>query len=136
MFAAKSKAFRARLHLQEHEVRVLQGWATMHCAMHTIFRSDRGATVLVGLRAAPQTSQSFARTIRSALRRAAVPTTGLRGHWLFLISEPEAISLCLDAQEARPGNPRASPPSVAGDLTRPAGARAHDGDDTRVIALG
>ena len=58
--------------------------------------------MLVALRATPQTSASFARTIRNALRRTGVSTAGLRGHWLFLVSEREAISICLGSAELPP----------------------------------
>ena len=98
----------------------------MNCALSSMFRSDRGATVLVGLRAAPQSSSSFARTIRSALRRAAVPTTGLRGHWLFLISEQEAIPICLGTSDILPDAPHAP---------RYAAAKADDNSDVRVVNL-
>ena len=84
---ATSKAFRARLELRDHEVPILQMWAARHCALHACFRSDRGTIVLVALRAAPQTSASFGRTIRSALRRRGVSTSGLRGRWLCCITE-------------------------------------------------
>ena len=102
-----SKAFRATLALKDHEVLVLQRWASLNCALHACFRSDRGITVLVALRSSPQTSASFARTIRNALRRCGISTAGLRGHWLFLISEREAISLCVGNAELPPEPPRA-----------------------------
>ena len=88
-----SKAFRAMLELRENEIPVLQMWAARHCALHACFRSDRGTIVLVALRATPQTSASFGRTIRNALRRCGVPTSGLRGRWLSCITEREAISV-------------------------------------------
>ena len=93
----QSKAFRARLQLPDHELSILDKWAKRNCALHSMFSaSDRGrGTVLIGLRAAPQSSASFARTIRSALRRFGVSTSSLRGHWLSCITEREAISVCL-----------------------------------------
>ena len=91
-----SKAFRARLRLRDHEVSILERWAARNFALHAIFDSDgQRATVLIGLGAAPQTSVSFARTIRNALRRLGVSTVGLRGHWCFFVSEREAISVCV-----------------------------------------
>ena len=102
-----SKAFRAKLELNDHEVEILQMWAERNCALHSCFRSDRGTTVLVALRSSRQCSASFARTVRNALRRCGISTTGLRGHWLFLISEREAISLCVGNAELPPEPPRA-----------------------------
>ena len=129
----KSKAFRARLQLPDHEVSILQRWATRNCALHATFCSDRGATVLVGLRAVPQTSSSFARTIRNALRRAAVSTSGLRGHWLFLISEREAISLCVGVTEPLPEAPRRAEEDRR-HSGRPSPQSEDDADD-RVVEL-
>ena len=94
-----SKAFRARLELRDNEVPVLQMWAVRHCALHACFRSDRGTIVLVALRAAPQTSASFGRTIRNALRRCGVSSAGLRGHWFSCITVREVISVCLSTAE-------------------------------------
>ena len=76
--------------------------------------------MLVALRSAPQSSSSFARTLRNALRRFGVPTAGLRGHWLFLITEREAMSVCVGNAELPTEPPRAPsgrpPPSpTAGD---------------------
>ena len=131
----RSKAFRACLALRDHEVGALQQWAARSCALHAVFRSERGSTVLVGLRASPQTSASFARTLRSALRKCAVPTSGLRGRWVFLLSEREAISLCLDNSDVLLGNPQLALRAAAGDTTPRAAARADDGDDTRLVTL-
>ena len=103
---ATSKAFRAKLKLNDHEVEMLQMWAERNCALHSCFRSDRGTTVLVALRSSRQCSASFARTIRNALRRCGISATGLRGHWLFLISEREAISLCVGNAQLPPEPPR------------------------------
>ena len=119
--STQSKAFRARLQLPDHEIPILDKWCQRNCALHAIFSaSDRGrGTVIIGLRAVPQTSASFARTLRSALRKFGVSTAGLRGHWLFLITEREAISVCAGNAEF-PSEPRATferpPPSpTAGD---------------------
>ena len=95
-----SKAFRARLQLPQHEIPILEKWCRRNCALHRIFSSDRGmGTVLIGLRAIPQSSSSFARTLRSALRKFGVSTAGLRGHWLVVIDEREAIAVCLASAE-------------------------------------
>ena len=55
--------------------------------------------MLIGLRSVPQSSSSFARTLRSALRNFGVSTAGLRGHWLVVIDEREAIAVCLASAE-------------------------------------
>lgn len=125
-----SKAFRARLPLRDHEVPILQLWAERNCALHSCFRSDRGITVLVALRAAPQTSASFSRTVRNALRRFGVPTAGLRGHWLFLTTEREAISVCVGNAALPPAPPRAP----SGRHPRMASPTAGDSEE-RVVEL-
>ena len=118
---ATSKAFRALLQLREHEVLSLQRWAMANCAMHATFASDRGAVVIVCLRDTRRTSASFSRTLRAAMQKLVIPTSGLRGHWLHLISEAEAVSLCSPAINA-------GAPLVAS-------ARAHDEADVRVVQL-
>ena len=127
---ATSKAFRARLPLRDHKVPILQLWPERNCALHSWFRSDRGITVLVALRAAPQTSASFSRTIRNALHQFGVPTAGLRGHWLFLITEREAISVCVENAELPPEPPRAA----SGRHPRMASPTAGDSEE-RVVEL-
>ena len=117
---ATSKAFRARLELRDHEVPILQCWASRCCALHACFRSGRGTTVLVALRAAPQTAASFARTIRSALRRTGVSTARIRGHWLFLITPNEAISVCVGNTELPPDPPRSVESAIVDDHDRDA----------------
>ena len=100
-----SKAFRAQLQLQDHEISIVQRWASVNCALYALVRLDRGAIVLVGSRSSPQTSVSFARTLRNVLRRAAASTTGLRGHWLFLTSERKAYSQCVVSSQLSLGAP-------------------------------
>ena len=132
--AATSKAFRARLQLHDHELLALQNWAMSNCALHSLFRSG-GATVLVALRAAPQTSSSFARTLRGALRRRGFCTTGLRGRWLFLISEREAISSCVGtATELLLEAPAPAREEESRTLARLESPSAQDTDD-RVVQL-
>ena len=131
---ATSKAFRARLELRDHEVPILQMWAARHCALHACFRSDRGTIVLVALRAAPQTSASFGRTIRSALRRRGVSTSGLRGRWLCCITERKCISVCLGAAElALPEAPQRT--EEQRNRGRPPPSPTADGSDARVVEL-
>ena len=104
---AASKAFRATLNLPGHELSLVERWAEKNCALHALFPSDRGrGAVLIGLRSVPQTSSSFARTIRNALCRFGVATAGLRGHWLFRISRKEALSVCLGSAELSIEAPR------------------------------
>ena len=102
---------------------MLQMWAARHCALHTCFRSDR-TIVLVALRAEPQTSASFGRTIRNALRRCGVSTSGLRGRWLCCITEREAIAVCLDTAEL-------APPEAPHRVASPTA----DDSDARVVEL-
>ena len=92
--------------------------------------SDRRGTVLIGLRAVPQTSASFARSIRNALRNFGVSTSGLRGHWLVLISEREAIAVILASAE-RPVEERVR---TSGRQT-PMTATTVDDSDAKVVEL-
>ena len=130
-----SKAFRAKLELRDHEVPILQRWASMNCALHTCFRSDRGTTVLVALRSTPQTSASFARTIRNALRRCGVSTAGLRGHWLFLISPEEVISVCVGNAELPPERPRVAEQRCTSGRRPPPMSPSVEDRDAKVVEL-
>ena len=132
---ATSKAFRARLELRDNEVPVLQMWATRHCELHTCFRSDRGTIVLVALRSAPQTSASFGRTIRNALRRCGVSTSGLRGCWLCCITEREAISVCLGAAELAPPEAPQRAEEQRRIRPRPPPSPNADDSDAKVVEL-
>ena len=66
-----SKAFRCAFPggLRDDQVSSMRRWADLHCAQSSIFRDDLGNVVLVGLKDEFRTSASFARTIRTALRR-------------------------------------------------------------------
>ena len=92
----------------------------VNCAMHAAFRSDQGAVVIVCLCDTRRTNASFSRTLRAVMQKLAIPTSGLRGQWLHLISEAEAIALCSPAISGVP------PPVV--------GAQAND-KDVRVVHL-
>ena len=92
---ATSKSFRCNLgRLREHEAVNIQRYAARTCALSTVFRSDRGSTVLVAMKDNARTSKSFARTIRAAMRTMGVATSGLRGVWCTLLVEAEALALC------------------------------------------
>ena len=128
-----SKAFRGTFDLRDHEVPVLQMWAARHCALHACFRSDRGTTVLVALRAAPQSSASFGRTIRNALRRCGVSTSGFRGRWLCCITEREAVSVCLGTAERALSETPQCTEEQRRNPGRPPSSRT--ADDERVVEL-
>ena len=121
-----SKAFRARLvGLGEHEVARLGAWVRNNCALHALFPSDCGTAVLVCLRDTRRTSASFARSLRAVLQKLAIPTSGLRGHWLHLISAEEACAIC-----------RARGTAIALGPPAHAESSGQDGEeDTRVVAL-
>ena len=131
-----SKAFRCTLPggLRDDQVSNIRQWAYLRCAQSGIFREDRGSVILVGLKDQLRTSASFARTIRTALRRLCVDVP-LRGRWCTLITPSEAISICASDGAARGA---ALPP--AGDAVD-TGARQRfasprdDDDDVRVVAL-
>ena len=124
-----SKAFRCALPtLRDHEVTHLSKWAVLHCSQSSIFRGEHGSVVLVGLKDEFRTSASFARTVRTALRRLCIDVP-LRGRWCTLITQAEALSIFArgaapgDAVDAgaRPGERSASP--------------REDDTDVRVVAL-
>ena len=98
----------------------LQRWAMANCSMHAMLASDRGTVVIVCLRDRRRTSASFSRTLRAVMQQLAIPTSGLRGQWLNLISEAEAIALCS--------------PAVSGGAPAVASAHTH-GEDVRVVQL-
>ena len=132
-----SKAFRCALPtLRDDQVKNLARWAVLHCAQSSIFRGERGSVVLVGLKDEFRTSASFARTVRTALRRLCIDVA-LRGRWCTLITPREALTICASDCASRAA---ALPP--AGDAVdagaRPAErfASPHEDDrDVRVIAL-
>ena len=89
-----SKAFRCALPaLRDDQLTHLARWAALHCAQSGIFRGERGSVVLVGLKERLRTSASFARTVRTALRRLCIDVP-LRGRWCTLITPNEAMSIC------------------------------------------
>ena len=69
-----SKAFRCTIPgLRDVEARHVRRWAELHCAQSALFRNANGSVVLEGLK-----DESFARTVRTALRRMAI-VVPLRG---------------------------------------------------------
>ena len=90
-----SKAFRCTLPgVRDDQVSTLRRWFELHCAQSTVFRSERGCIVLVGLKDEFRTSASFARTVRTALRRLCIHVP-LRGRWCSLLTTREALSICM-----------------------------------------
>ena len=92
--AATSKAFRAKLHLSEHDASKLQLWAKRNCAISNIFIGPRNATILIALKDRPRSAASFARSVRAALNNMAITSCCVRGHWVTLITEEECLKLC------------------------------------------
>ena len=130
-----SKAFRCTSPggLRDDQVSNIRQWAYLHCAQSGLFREDRGNAILVGLKGQIRTSASFARTIRTALRRFCIDVP-LRGRWCTLITPGEAIAIC-----ANDGAARGAVLPPAGDAVD-AGARQRfasprDDDDVRVVAI-
>ena len=123
-----SKAFRCAFPggLRDDQVSSMRRWADLHCAQSSIFRDDLGNVVLVGLKDEFRTSASFARTIRTALRRYCIDVP-LRGRWCSLITLREAMSICATDCGQR---------GTARDT--PAAARAEDDavdEDIRIVTL-
>ena len=127
-----SKAFRCTLPmLRDDQIINLRRWADLHCAQSIVFRADHGSVVFCGLKDEFRTSASFARTIRTALRRLCIDVP-LRGRWCTLITPGEAIGICANDGAAR----GAVLPPAGGAVG--AGARqrcASPRDDVRVVAL-
>ena len=72
-----SKAFRCTLpRLRDDQLTNLRRWTDLHCAQSIVFRDDRGGAVFVGLKAELRTCASFARTVRTALRRLCIDAAG------------------------------------------------------------
>ena len=117
-----SKAFRCTIPgLRDDQASNLGNWAERHCAQSAVFWNEQGSVVLVALKDELRTSASFARTVRTALRRIAI-SVPLRGRWCTLVTAREVL-----AQSDRP-------PRVGRRVdSRPADDDA--GDDVRVVAL-
>ena len=112
---APSKAFRARIDLDDHEVLRVQRYTTTSCALHAMFYSERGTTILIGLRDTARSSASFARSLRWVLHRIGVSVAqALRGKRCSLISEREAVSLCVVATLVIPRDPSHTETTTAG----------------------
>ena len=122
-----SKAFRARIELGEDYARRIQEWVADHFALSAVFSSGK-ATVLVALTDRARSAASFARTLRGALKALAVPTSTrtLRGHWVSLLSEKEALLICTGSNDLAP----TAPPPPAGPMP------GLHSDEVRTIALG
>ncbi len=94
--------------------------------------------MLIGLRDELRTNASFARTVRTALRRMAI-NAPLRGRWCTLITAREVLAVVSDGATAV-GRRGAGMDSCAADpaeddaVPRPAFGSA-GGDDVRVVAL-
>ncbi len=112
-----SKGFRARLYVTDAHSNLLQCWAANNLALSSIFCSGR-STILVGLSDRARTAASFARTLRTALKRMALPTNKrtLQGHWVTLLSVQEAVALCVgQADLPAPAAPPAGAPEASND---------------------
>ena len=122
--------------VRDAQVTNLRRWADLHCAQSIVFYDDRGSVVIVGLKDEFRTCASFARTVRTALRRLCIDVS-LRERWCSLITTREALSVCA-SDGAHCG---AALPPARGDVD--AGARLaarfasprEDDTDVRVVAL-
>ncbi len=135
-----SKAFRCTIPgLRDDQASNIRRWAELHCAQSAVLQNDQGGlVVLVGLKDELRTSASFARTVRTALRRMAI-NAPLRGRWCTLITAREVLAVVSDGATAvgRRGagmDSRAADPAEDDAVPRPAFGSA-GGDDVRVVAL-
>lgn len=119
-----SKAFRCTIPgLRDVEARHVRRWAELHCAQSALFRNANGSVVLVGLKDELRTSASFARTVRTALRRMAI-VVPLRGRWLTLTTPREVLAVVYDGK------------SMLGRIDAPQTAPVSEDDpDDRIVAL-
>ena len=88
-----SKAFRATFSpaMRDDQLGHLRRWAEEHCARAVLFRDEHRAVVLLALRDKCRSGASFARTLRTALRRLAIDVP-LRGRWVSLVSAREVLA--------------------------------------------
>ena len=90
-----SKAFRCTIpSLRDDQLNNLRLWAERRCAQSALFMDEQGSVVFVALKDEFRTSASFARTVRTALRRMAVDDVRLRGKWLHLVMAREVLAMC------------------------------------------
>ena len=132
--AEVSKAFRCNLgRLQEHEALHVQTFAATTMALSAVYRSDRGSTVLVALKDNARSSQSFSRTLRYALKRMGVSTSGLRGQWCTLLTEGEVFAICRGGLDLFTGS--CDPNHAAAGDAGSRGASVGRSDD-KIVPLG
>ena len=110
-----SKAFRATIgKLTDEQISLIHRWALRTCALCSVLRGSRGSIVLVGLKDTCRSAASFARTIRTAMRGLAIPTSKtLVGHWCHIITQAEAECILLRASSEANVDPR----PASGDTT-------------------
>ncbi len=124
-----SKAFRCTIPaLRNDQASNLRRWAELHCALSAVFWNDQ-CVVLVGLKDVLRTSASFARTVRTALRRMSI-NVPLRGHWCTLTTAREVLAVVSDC--AARGARRSA---TDGFNAREAGPDTDDSDEDRVVVL-
>ncbi len=125
-----SKCFRCTIPgLRDDQLNNLRLWAERRCAQSALFRDEQGIVVFVALKDEFRTSASFARTVRTALRRMAT-VVPLRGRWCTLVSPREVLALCGDAAVS---GQRCTDADLSTRRADPAEGDA--GDDVRVVAL-
>ena len=136
-----SKAFRANVgKLTDDQISALHRWALRTCALCSLLKGSKGSIVLVGLKDTCRTAASFARTIRTAMRGLAIPTSKtLVGHWCHLITEAEVILLCTSSEpnvDARPAPSATTGGHGKGGALAESAAQAHrEQDGVRVVSL-
>ncbi len=95
-----SKAFRAVFpKLPPHMLNNIRKWADNHLALSTMFSDDTQRPVLVGLHNRARNTSSFARMLRSALEKMAMPRP--RGHFVKLLSVQEVLAVCAGGGASR-----------------------------------
>ena len=93
MTSLSSKGFRAVFpKLPSQMVDNIRKWADVNLAVSTVLSDDAQRPVLVGLYNRARNVSSFARMLRSALEKMAMPRP--RGHFVKLLSVREVLAVC------------------------------------------
>ena len=78
----------------------LRKWADANLALSTVLSDDARRPVLVGLHSRARNASSFARMLRNAFEKMAMPRP--RGHFVKLLSVREVLAVCADGDSCAP----------------------------------
>ena len=81
-------------------VEYLRKWADANLAVSRVLTDDTQSPVLVGLHNRARNTSSFARMLRNAFEKMAMPSP--RGHFVKLLSVREVLAVCADGDSCAP----------------------------------